>query len=161
MNRIEQRYRLFCLVRLQRADEMQFDARVLPKQRWPFCLGLLYPILARTPVGLPIAGSIASAANVFETAISVTSAGSRPASRHARAISARTCSRFLTVAVAMRCLYRTVRAPPLQMKGRGRCFGNFSCRQCSRASADRLFQTSRSFQRMALVTNNRLSVLLV
>lgn len=50
--------------------------RFSPNTRWP----------------LTITGSIASAGNVFDTATSVTDAGSRPASLHARAISARTCS---------------------------------------------------------------------
>ena len=55
--------------------------RFSPNTRWP----------------ASITGSIASAPNVFDTAISVTSAGSRPASRQARAISARTLARPVVV----------------------------------------------------------------
>ena len=51
--------------------------RFSPNTRWPAA----------------ITGSIASAPKVFDTATNVTSAGLRLASRHARAISARTCSR--------------------------------------------------------------------
>src|SRR4029077_17931490 len=52
-------------------------------------------------------GSMASGLKVFDTAIKVTSARSRCASRHARAISVRTCSRLFAAAAAMRWLYRT------------------------------------------------------
>src|SRR5690242_1183553 len=53
---------------------------------------------------------MASAPNVLDTAISVTSAGSRPASRQARTIRARTPSRPIgSAAPSMRCLYRTRR----------------------------------------------------
>ncbi|MGH6979690.1 MAG: AMP-binding protein, partial [Stellaceae bacterium] len=49
-------------------------------------------LVGRRPNAAAIAGSIAAAGKVLETATSVTAAGSRAASRQARAISARTCA---------------------------------------------------------------------
>ena len=56
-------------------------------------LRLRFPARAGLALTAAIAGSIAAASCVFDTAISVTSAGSRPTSRQARATSARTSSR--------------------------------------------------------------------
>jgi hypothetical protein len=46
VDRIEQRHRLFRLVRLQRADEVELDAAMALLERGPFRLRLLHAILA-------------------------------------------------------------------------------------------------------------------
>jgi lactam utilization protein B len=72
---------------------MQLNAGVLLDQRRPLRFGFLHAVFAehaRWPAS--ITGSIASAANVFDTATNVTSDGSRSASLQARAICVRTDS---------------------------------------------------------------------
>src|SRR5215468_12084132 len=44
VDRVEERYRVLCFVRLQWANEMQFDVRIFRKQWWPLCFRLLYAI---------------------------------------------------------------------------------------------------------------------
>ena len=80
MDGVEQRHRFLRLVGLQRADQVQLEVRMLLAQRRPFRLGLLHAVLAEHALAAAITGSIASAAKVFDTAISVTDEGSRPAS---------------------------------------------------------------------------------
>ena len=94
MNGVEQRHRFLGLVRLQRPDQMQRDARMLALSAaaicpWPPARGSRRTRAGRprSPARLPLP------ANVFDTATSSTSATSRPASRQARAISARTAAR--------------------------------------------------------------------
>lgn len=45
-NGVEKRHRVLCLVRLEGADEMQFDARIFCLGRRPFALRFLHPVLA-------------------------------------------------------------------------------------------------------------------
>ena len=61
-------------------------------QRRPFGLGLLHPVFAEDALAGGDHRLDGSAAKVFDTATSVTLAGSRPASRQARAMSARTAA---------------------------------------------------------------------
>src|SRR5262245_43194982 len=93
---------------------------------------------------MSITGSIASAPKVFDTAISVTSAGLRCASRQARAISARTCSRLVEGAAAMRRLYRTI--PPTSNERLGAAV------QCPASDGGRR-RTIRHFKYAVLLTN--------
>ena len=80
------------LVRLQRPDELQRDLRVPLAQCRPFGLGLLNPVPPNTCCPAAITGAIASAAKVFDTAMSVTDDGSRPAAAQAAAMSVRTAA---------------------------------------------------------------------
>ncbi len=83
MNGVEQRHRLLRLVGLQRADQVQRDAVVLGQQRRPFGLGLLHAVFAEHALTGRDHRLDRLGAKVFDTAISVTSAASRPASRAA------------------------------------------------------------------------------
>ena len=124
VDRVEQRDRILRLVRLQRADEMQFDARV------PAAAAAISPSPPARGSRRTRAGRRRSPArsrpapNVFDTATRVTSAGSRLASRQARSISVRTCSRLLEMAAAMRCLYRTVSGAATSNEGPQRSLGD-------------------------------------
>src|SRR6516165_9932089 len=90
MDRIEQAHRLLGLVRLQRTDEMQFDAGMPGEQRRPFRCSLLHAVLAEyTLTGRDYRFDCVRGERLgdgYQRSLT----GSRPASRQARAIAART-----------------------------------------------------------------------
>ena len=92
MDGVEQRHRLLGLVRLQRPDQVQLEARGCVRSRSAGHFALPPARGSRRTRAGPaaITGTMASASKVFDTATSVTEAGSRDASRQARAISRRT-----------------------------------------------------------------------
>ena len=103
MDGVEQRDRLLGLVGLQRTDQMQRDPGMLARiSGGHLRLGLLHAVFAEHALAGGNHRFDRLGRKVFDTATSVTSAGSRPASRQARAISARTAARLAAISAWFR-----------------------------------------------------------
>ena len=95
VDRVEERHRLARLVGLQRADQMQAKIGIARAKRRPLAFRLLHAVLAELPLPGGEHRLDRAASKVFETAMSVIAAGSRPARAAAAAIRALTSASLL------------------------------------------------------------------